>query len=239
MKVKSVILFSLFTLMLVSCKSNEQVESKNLIGDVVTATVQQSLTPDAVIEDLVKGNQRFVSGQLLDRDFAQQVKNSEMGQFPKAVIISCLDSRVPVEYILDQGIGDIFVGRIAGNFVNTDLIGSIEFGCKVSGAKVVMVLGHESCGAVKGAIDDVKLGNLTETLSEIKQAVEMSQDFEGEKTSKNPSFVDYVCRNNVLANINKIRSESPILKEMEEKGEIKIVGGVYDLTDGKITLLKI
>lgn len=237
MKLNTLILLSLLILILVSCQSKEPAETKTLVGNTVTAEVQKSLSPDSVLEDLIQGNQRFVSGQLLERDFTQQIKNSEKGQFPKAVVISCLDSRVPVEYILDQGIGDIFVGRIAGNFVNEELIGSIEFACKVSGSKLVMILGHESCGAVKGAIDNVELGNLTKTLAELRPAVEMSQDFEGEKSSQNSSFVDYVCKNNVVATINEIRSDSPILKEMEEKGEIKIVGGIYDLTDGKITLL--
>lgn len=237
MKIKSLLTLSLLFLIIVSCQGKDPAETKTLIGDVVTAEAQKSLTPDDVLKDLMRGNERFVNNQLLERDFVKQIKNSENGQFPKAVVISCLDSRVPVEYILDQGIGDVFVGRIAGNFVNAELTGSIEFACKVSGSKLVMVLGHESCGAVKGAIDKVKLGNLTETLAELKPAVEMSENFEGEKSSKNPSYVDYVCRNNVIATINEIRSASPILKEMEDKGEIKIVGGIYDLTDGKITLL--
>ena len=235
MRIKPLIFLGILATVLVSCQSNEQTESKKLVGDVVTAEVQQSLTPDDVLKDLMDGNDRFVSGKLIERDFAQQVKNSEAGQYPKAVVLSCLDSRVPVEYILDQGIGDIFVGRIAGNIVDIDMIGSMEFACKVAGSKLVMILGHENCGAVKGSIDDVKLGNLTETLAEIKPAIEMSKDFQGEKSSKNAEYVDYVCKNNVLNTINKIRTQSSTLKEMEENGEIKIVGGVYDLTDGRIT----
>ena len=235
MRIKSLILLGLLATVLFSCQSNEHTESKKLVGDVVTAEVQQSLTPDDVLKDLMDGNDRFVSGKLIERDLSQQVKNSEAGQYPKAAVLSCLDSRVPVEYILDQGIGDIFVGRIAGNIVDVDMIGSMEFACKVAGSKLVMILGHENCGAVKGSIDDVKLGNLTETLAEIKPAIEMSKDFQGEKSSKNAEYVDYVCKNNVLNTINKIRSQSSTLKEMEDNGEIKIVGGVYDLTDGRIT----
>jgi carbonic anhydrase len=148
-----------------------------------------------------------------------------------------VDSRVPVEYIFDQGIGDIFVARVAGNFMDEDMLGSAEFACKVSGSKVLMVMGHESCGAVKAAIDDVKLGNITPMLTKIHPAVEMSQDFQGEKSSKNPEFVSHVCENNVKYNLDKIRKDSPILKEMEDNGEIKIVGAIYSLSTGEVTFL--
>ena len=160
------------------------------------------------------------------------------GQFPKAVVLSCLDSRVPVEDVFDLGLGDIFVGRVAGNFVNVDLLGSMEFACKVAGAKLVLVMGHQHCGAVKGAIDNVQLGNITAMLEKIKPAVTMSQDFVGEKTSKNDDFVKYVSENNVKYAIQLIREKSPILKEMENKGEIKIVGAFYSLTDGSLELIK-
>ena len=160
------------------------------------------------------------------------------GQFPKAVVLSCLDSRVPVEDVFDLGLGDIFVGRVAGNFVNVDFLGSMEFACKVAGAKLVLVLGHQHCGAVKGAIDNVKLGNITAMLEKIKPAVKMSQDFVGEKTSKNDDFVKYVSENNVKYAIQQIREKSPILKEMENKGDIKIIGAFYNLTDGSLELIK-
>ena len=149
-----------------------------------------------------------------------------------------MDSRVPVEDVFDQGLGDIFVGRVAGNFVNEDLLGSMEFACKVAGAKLVLVMGHQHCGAVKGAIDDVKLGNITAMLAKIKPAVKMSQDFSGEKTSKNDEFVKQVSENNVKYALQQIREKSPILKEMEDKGEIKIVGAFYRLTDGKLEFIK-
>jgi len=204
---------------------------------VLTAEEQQALTPDMVIQSLKEGNERYVNNDLTARDHSAMVRKASQGQFPKAVILSCLDSRIPVEDVFDKGIGDLFVGRIAGNFVNEDLLGSMEFGCKVSGAKLILVLGHESCGAIKAAIDDVKLGNITAMLAKIKPALVKSQDFTGEKTSKNDAFVEYVAKNNVINTIETIRSKSPILKEMEDKGEIKIVGAYYNLKTGEVIFL--
>lgn len=204
---------------------------------VLTAEEQKALTPDKVIQSLKEGNKRYMKNDLTLRDHSALVRDASQGQYPKAVIISCLDSRVPVGDVFDKGIGDLFVGRVAGNFVNEDLLGSIEYGCKVSGAKLVLVLGHESCGAIKSAIDDVKLGNITAMLSKIKPAIAKSQDFKGEKKSKNPEFVEYVAKNNVLQTIETIRAQSPILKEMEDKGEIKIIGGYYDLHSGEVIFL--
>jgi len=204
---------------------------------VLTAEEQAALTPDMVIQNLKDGNKRFMSNDLTSRDHSAMVRNAAKGQFPKAVILSCLDSRVPVEDVFDRGIGDLFVGRVAGNFVNVDLLGSMEFGCKVSGAKVILVLGHEACGAVHAAIDDVKLGNITAMLTNIKPAVAKSQDFAGEKTSKNEAFVEVVSKNNILNTINTIQKKSPILDEMVKKGEIKIVGGYYNLQTGEVTFL--
>jgi len=145
---------------------------------------------------------------------------------------------VPVEDVFDQGIGDVFVGRVAGNFVNEDLLGSMEFACKVAGAKMILVMGHQHCGAIRGAIDDVKLGNLTALLAKIKPAVAMSQDFPGEKTSANPLYVQRVAENNVRLALNKIRKDSPILHEMEGEGQIKIVGAFYRLTDGTLEFIE-
>jgi len=204
---------------------------------VLTAEEQSALTPDMVIQNLKDGNKRFMSNDLTSRDHSAMVRNAAKGQFPKAVILSCLDSRVPVEDVFDRGIGDLFVGRVAGNFVNVDLLGSMEFGCKVSGAKVILVLGHEACGAVKAAIDDVKLGNITAMLTNIKPAVAKSQDFAGEKTTKNDAFVEHVSKNNVINTINTIQAKSPILNEMVKKGEIKIVGAYYNLNTGEVTFL--
>lgn len=213
------------------------VQPKPLVEEVLTAEQQSQLTADEVISVLKEGNQRFLNGDLTARDHSAQVRKSATGQFPKAVILSCLDSRIPVEDVFDRGIGDIFVARVAGNFVNEDILGSMEFGCKVAGAKAILVMGHEHCGAVKAAVDNVQLGNITAMLSKIRPAVELSADYAGEKTSKNPEFVHLVCENNVKNTINEIRTRSAILKEMEDKGEIKIVGAVYDMDSGKVTFL--
>lgn len=218
--------------------SSSKEEVKQVVTNVMTKEEQAKLTPDQVLQDFIEGNKRFQSGTTTTRDHSEQARKSAPGQFPKAVVLSCLDSRVPVEDIFDQGLGDVFVGRVAGNFVNLDLLGSMEFACKVAGAKLVLVLGHQHCGAVKGAIDDVKLGNITAMLAKIKPAVKMSQDFTGAKTSKNDEFVKHVSENNVKFALQQIREKSPILKEMEDKGEIKIVGAFYRLTDGTLEFVK-
>jgi carbonic anhydrase len=214
-----------------------ELKQKPLREKVLTAAEQQALTPDTVIARLKAGNARYVINDLTARDHSVMVRNALSGQYPKAVVISCLDSRVPVADIFDKGIGDLFVGRVAGNFVNEDLLGSIEYGCKVSGAKLVLVMGHESCGAIKAAIDNVKMGNITAMLAKIKPAVARSQDFKGEKTSKNDQFVEYVAKNNIIQAIEDIRAKSPILREMEAKGTIKIVGAYYQLKTGAVTFL--
>ena len=201
---------------------------------VLTAEEQKTLTPDAVLQNLKEGNKRFINNNLTYRNHSAMVRKAAAGQYPKAVVISCIDSRVPVEDLFDKGIGDLFVGRVAGNFVNEDLLGSLEYSCKVAGAKLIVVLGHGSCGAIKAAIDTVKMGNITAMLTKIHPAVAEAQNFVGEKTSKNYVFVNYVARKNVLHTIEIIRIQSPILKEMEEKGEIKIVGAFYDLNTGEV-----
>lgn len=204
---------------------------------VLTAAEQQALTPDMVITALKEGNQRFMSNDLTARDHSAMVRKASMGQYPKAVILSCLDSRIPVEDIFDKGIGDMFVARVAGNFANEDILGSMEFACKVSGAKLILVIGHESCGAVKAAIDNVKLGNITAMLTKITPAVKQSADFTGEKSVKNDAYVEYVAKKNVINTKEVIRRNSPILKEMETKGEIKIIGAYYNLQTGELVFL--
>lgn len=236
----------LLSFTLLSCKEHGEVSSKKqqpnnektTITHVMTKEQQEALTPDQVLNEFIEGNKRFNTGNSIPRDLSMQARKSAPGQYPKAVVLSCLDSRVPVEDVFDQGLGDIFVGRVAGNFVNEDLLGSMEFACKVAGAKLIVVMGHQHCGAVKGAIDDVKLGNITAMLAKIKPAVEMSKDFPGEKNSKNNEFVKHVSENNVKYAIQQIREKSPILKEMEDKGEIKIVGAFYRLTDGTLEFVK-
>ena len=207
--------------------------STGLVEKVLTKEEQEALTPDDVIASLKAGNERFVNNDLTARDHSKQVRESTLKQFPKAIVLSCVDSRVPVEDVFDRGIGDIFVARVAGNFINDDILGSMEFATKVSGSKLVLVLGHEHCGAVKAAVDDVKLGNITAMLAKIRPVVEAST-YEGERTAANPEFVHQVCGENVKYNIEQIRERSPIMAEMEKNGEIKIVGAVYDMDNGKV-----
>ena len=167
------------------------------------------------------------------------MREASLGQYPKAVVVSCLDSRVPVEDVFHRGIGDIFVARVAGNVINEDILGSLEYACKVSGSKLILVLGHEYCGAIKSAIDNAELGNIITLLKKIHPAIETAQkSFTGEISSKNPLFVESVCEHNVFHAIHEIRQKSPILREMEEKQEIKIVGGIYDMETGHVEFLQ-
>lgn len=203
---------------------------KAVVSTVLTAAEQARLTPDEVLMSLKEGNARFVNNDITARDHTAQVRMASAGQFPKAMVLSCVDSRVPVEDVFDKGIGDIFVGRVAGNFVNEDLLGSMEFACHVAGAKLIVVLGHEYCGAVKAAIDDVRLGNITKMLSKLRPIVKRSAlKFRGKKTSKNPAFVDHVAKNNVKHNVKLITRRSPLLRDMVKDGQLRIVGGYYDL----------
>ncbi len=202
----------------------------------LTKEERDSMTPSQVIEELKKGNERFRKGKMVPRDYLAEKRSSAKGQYPAAVILGCLDSRVPAEIIFDTGIGDTFIGRIAGNVVNDDMLGSMEFGCAASGSKVILVLGHTSCGAIKGAIDDVVLGNLTGLLARIKPAVAATK-FEGEKSSKNAAYVDAVAATNVTLTVAEIRRRSPILEDLEKKGTISIVGGMYDLANGMVSFL--
>ncbi|TRX60631.1 carbonic anhydrase [Fulvivirga sp. M361] len=208
-----------------------------LVEKVLTEEEQARLTPDEVISLFKEGNQRFMNNDLTARDHSEQVRRSTHAQYPKAIVLSCVDSRVPVEDVFDRGIGDIFVARVAGNFVNEDILGSMEFACKVSGSKLILIMGHEHCGAVKAAIDDVKLGNITPMLSKIKPAVEMV-DYAGERTSKNAEFVHLVCESNVRSNMRQTKEKSAVLKEMHDNGEIEILGAVYDMDTGKVSFLE-
>jgi carbonic anhydrase len=239
-----VLIFALITL--IACdqskvsktESSETTEAKKgLVEKVMTKEEQSALTPDQVIKTLDEGNMRFRNNDLTLRNHSEQVRNSTLAQYPKAIVLSCVDSRVPVEDVFDRGIGDLFVARVAGNFVNEDILGSMEFACKVSGSKLILVMGHEHCGAVKAAIDDVKLGNITPMLQKIRTAVEMVE-YEGERNSKNQEYVHMVCESNVNNTIAQIRLNSPILNEMEAKGEIKIVGAVYDMDNGQVTWMQ-
>ncbi len=201
-----------------------------------TKETQALVTPKRAIELLKEGNERFQQKKQASRDLLEQVSDTKSGQFPFATVLSCIDSRVSSELIFDQGIGDIFSARVAGNFVNEDILGSMEFACKLAGTKLVVVLGHTSCGAVKGACDDAKMGNLTALLSKIKPAVEAVSEpaAADQRTSKNIDFVNNVAVKNVHLTIENIRNQSEVLKEMEDNGEIIIAGGMYDINTGAV-----
>lgn len=196
--------------------------------------IQQQTTPAQALDILKQGNSRFVSGERSDRNLLEQVKDTQNGQWPFAVVLSCLDSRTSTELIFDLGIGDVFNARIAGNIVNEDILGSMEFACKVAGAKLIVVLGHTKCGAIKGACDHVELGNLTTLLSKIAPAVQAEKDTQENRTSANAIFVENVSEINVKKGVEEIMNNSPILKEMVDNGEIGIVGGMYDISTGKV-----
>jgi carbonic anhydrase len=205
-------------------------------GGPLTKEQRDRLTPSQVIEELKKGNERFRAGKMVSRDYLAQKRATASGQYPAAVVLGCIDSRAPAEIIFDTGIGDTFNARIAGNVVNDDLLGSMEFACAVAGAKVALLLGHTACGAIKGAIDDVEMGNLTGLLARIKPAVTATK-FEGDKSSKNAAYVDAVARSNVLLGIDNVRRRSPILEDLEKKGSIQIAGAMYDLATGKVEFI--
>ena len=201
---------------------------------VFTAERQKVVTPDDAIAMLKAGNDRFISGSMVNCDLMAQVKATSEGQAPFACVVGCIDSRVPPELVFDQQIGDIFSARIAGNFVNTDIIGSMEFATKLAGAKAIVVLGHSSCGAVKGAVDDARLGNLTATLANILPAV-AATPLTGERSSKNHEFVQKVADTNVILAVNKLLADSPLLSDMVAAGELKVVGAMHDISTGKVT----
>ncbi len=204
-----------------------------------TKETQATMTPKKALDFLTEGNQRFQDNLKAHRNLLEQVNDTSTGQFPFATILSCIDSRVSAELIFDQGLGDIFSIRIAGNFVNQDILGSMEFGCKLAGTKLVVVLGHTSCGAIKGACDNAKLGNLTAMLNNIKPAVNavLEPKEASSRTSSNLDFVDNVAARNVTLTIERIRRESEVLTTMEENGEIMIVGAMYNINDGSVNFI--
>jgi carbonic anhydrase len=197
-------------------------------ADALTREQRDAMTPDQIIALMKEGNQRFRRGEPQTRDYLREQRATAGGQFPAAVILSCIDSRAPAEVILDLGIGDVFNSRIAGCVADEDVIGGMEFACKLAGAKVVLVMGHTACGAVKGAIDDAKLGNLTALLAKIRPAV-AATEFKGERSSSNPAFVDAVAQKHVELTVAQIRSRSPVLQELEARGAIKLTAAMYDL----------
>lgn len=199
-------------------------------------TSQAGLSPDQIITLLKEGNSRFVQQTPLDRNLKEQIDITSTGQYPYAAIVSCIDSRIPTEIVFDQGIGDIFNARVAGNIVNEDILGSLEFACKLAGSKVIVIMGHTSCGAVKGACDHAQMGNLTTLLSKIQPAVNGTNTADGEdRSSKNIEFVNKVSAKNIELTIQKLLSDSPVLRDMSERGEIKVVGAMYSVSDGSVT----
>jgi len=203
-----------------------------------TKETQAKLTPAMSIDLLLEGNKRFVAKQPINRDYIEQVTDTASGQYPFATVLSCIDSRIPTEIVFDQGIGDIFNARIAGNFSNADILGSLEFACKLAGSRIIMVMGHTSCGAVKGACDHAELGNLTQMLAKIKPAVDGTTTGEGEeRNSGNLDFVNRVSTLNVKLTIEEILKNSSVLKEMSDAGEIQVVGAMYHVSSGKVKLI--
>ncbi len=208
-----------------------------MVNNNITQTkeTQSIVSPSMAVELLKAGNSRFLSKSVSSRDLHQQIADTTTGQYPFASIVSCIDSRIPTEIVFDQGIGDVFNARVAGNFVNEDILGSLEFACKLAGSKVIVIMGHTSCGAVKGACDHAKLGNLTQMLDKIMPAVNNTTTGEGEeRNSSNKDFVNRVSKENVMLTVDNVRTMSPVLKEMEDAGEISIVGAMYHIDSGKV-----
>src|SRR5690242_14856352 len=210
--------------------------SEVAFADALSKSKRDKISPNQVLALMKKGNKRFAGGQRQDHDYLAQQRATAAGQYPVAVLLSCIDSRAPAETIMDLRIGDIFNSRVAGNVANADILGSMEFACKLAGAKVVLVMGHTSCGAIKGAIDDAELGNLTGLLAKIKPAVAETV-YSGERTSKNYAFVDAVARRNVELTMASIRKDSPVLAGMESSKAIRIAGSMYNLATGAIDFL--
>ena len=202
-------------------------------ADALSKAQRDAMTPEQILEAMKEGNERFRRGERKDRNYLREQKASAKGQYPAAVLLSCIDSRAPAEVIMDLGLGDIFNCRVAGNVANEDILGSMEFACKLAGAKVVLVMGHSACGAIKGAIDNAQLGNLTGLLAKIHPAVQAAT-YAGERSSSNGAFVDAVARKNVELTLAKIRKDSPVLAELEANGAVDLMGSMYDLETGAV-----
>lgn len=225
-------LLMLATLVAAGCQTPNT--SPKETSAVQTKSSQAAMSPAVALEALRAGNSRFVAGKPLSRNFPAQVKEAAHGQYPFAVVLSCLDSRQPIEIVMDQGIGDIFSARVAGNVLTDDILGSMEFACKVSGSKLIAIIGHSNCGAIKGAVDQVELGNLTGLLAKIKPAIGTVSPTVQPRTTKNDAFIASVSEANVRMVMKQIRSRSTVLREMLDKHEIGLAGGMYDLSTGKV-----
>jgi carbonic anhydrase len=220
--------------MLTGCAASSAVQADR-IGTALTQEEQRAITPAKALETLKQGNERFVTDKALKRDYLAQVKQTSKGQFPFAAVVSCLDSRIPPAIVFDQGIGDLFVARVAGNFVNDDILGSLEFATKLAGAKLIVVMGHTECGAVIGACDAAQLGLLTSTLANINPAVKAVQGDYTPRNSKNADFVQAVAEMNVQLTMEELRTRSVVLRGMIDQGQVGLVGAMYDVGSGKVT----
>jgi carbonic anhydrase len=227
--------FMTAALLTAGCRSS--MTAGSFTGAAVSAPTKESqaaMTPQSALAELKAGNARFVASRPLKRNLAAHVKATTSGQYPFAVVLSCVDSRQPIEIVLDQGIGDIFSARVAGNVLNEDMLGSMEFACKLSGTKLIAVIGHSNCGAIKGAVDGVELGNLTGLLNKIQPAMTQVPASVQPRNSKNLEFVDDVARANVRLVMQQIGERSPILREMIDQNQISLNGGMYDLSTGEV-----
>jgi carbonic anhydrase len=210
--------------------------SEEAYAAALSKAQRDKMTPDDIVQALKTGNNRFRGDVRKNRNYLKQQRATAAGQYPAAVLLSCIDSRAPAEVIMDLGLGDVFNCRVAGNVSSPDILGSMEFACKVSGAKVVLVMGHTGCGAIKGAIDNAELGNLTSLLNKIQPAVQATE-YSGERSSKNYAFVDAVARTNVKMTIDSVRKDSPVLADLEKSGRIKMAGAMYNLETGAVSFL--
>jgi carbonic anhydrase len=224
--------------LLASAPASAQAMGERDLTKALTAETQAALSPMDVLTLLKEGNNRFLSGTAVERNFNEQVAQTAAGQYPMAAILGCIDSRVPHEIVFDKGVGDIFSARVAGNFVNTDILGSLEFATAAAGSKVVVVLGHTECGAVKGACDNVELGNLTATLANIAPAVYATTDVEGERSSKNADFVQAVAHENVEMTVMNMVERSPVMRGLVEEGKLIVVGAMHDVATGRVTFME-
>ena len=220
------------------CASTPRVDAPTVrSGATTTAVDQQALTPNAALTRLQEGNQRFRSDAMIPRDYRAQVKGTATDQHPFASVLTCIDSRTTPEFLFDQGIGDLFVPRVAGNLVDPEVLGGLEFASKVKGSRLIVVLGHTHCGAIKGACDNVELGNLTSVIAELTPAVNATTNVSGERSSHNEAFVHAVTETNVRLGVAEIRERSPILAELEAAGKVKVVGAMYDIETGAVTFM--
>lgn len=234
-----ILMIFFFGLIVFNYKTNSgfKTKVKEVISDVFGKDEQAEITAESVILSLKEGNKRFINNDTHEYDFSAQVKEGIEGQFPKASVLACTDSRVPVERLFDKSIGDLYVARVAGNLVNEDILGSLEYASKVEGSKVIVVLGHENCTAIRSAIEGLEFGNMTSLLAKIAPAIDKANDYNGEKSIENIDYVNYVSELNILDNIEEIKLKSPILKEMSDNGSIQIVGAIYHMESGEVTFL--